>query len=342
MKVVHVSPAVFGPGKRGGGERYVTELVRAQIRSGMDVSLVEIPSPWNASIVDLAHEASSRKATLRETISVLRSSDIVHVHQLNTSAFDITATARLAASFKLVLTDHGGGNLTPGRVLGAKRLSIIDGAAFVSHWSRNDVDPDGRVGDFSVIYGGGDHIVAAGPKIETRFDFGFIGRILPHKGVHIAVEALPDGAKLVVAGEARDSEYLQHLHKLAAGKQVTFLHDLSDSSMGRLYESLRYLVVPSVTEYGTKTYARPELLGLVALEALCLGTSVIGSNVGGLGEFLLNAGQRVVQPGHLDAWREVLKSAYASADDQVTKEAFTWSAVAANCHGLYSNLLSRV
>lgn len=338
MKVVHITPAVFGPGKRGGGERYVSELVRAQKNLGIDVSLIELPTPWSAKAVQVTGETSSPIA-LRTVFSDLRAADIVHVHQLNTSAFDVAAIVRRFSSYKLVLTDHGGGNVTPGRVLGWRRLHAVDGAAFVSHWSRGDVDRNGRVQKFSVVYGGGDHIPSREGVRAREFDFGYVGRLLPHKGAHIAIEALPDNATLVVAGEARDVDYLAHLQRLAAGKQVTFRHDLPDAAMAEVYESLGYLVVPSVTEYGQKTYARPELLGLVALESLCLGTPVIGSDVGGLGEFLQKAGQRVVHPGDIEAWRNSMTSALAQGPIDVRQDPFTWRAVAVNCVDLYSSLL---
>jgi glycosyltransferase involved in cell wall biosynthesis len=338
MKVVHITPAVFGPGKRGGGERYVSELVRAQKELGLDVTLVELPTPWSANNVEVTQETSTRIG-LPSVISVLRAADVVHVHQLNTSAFDVAAVIGRFSSYKLVLTDHGGGNLTPGRVFGSRRLHAVDGAAYVSHWSRGDVDPHGRVRNFSVVYGGGDHIPSEGQRRTREYDFGFVGRLLPHKGAHIAIQALPHNATLVVAGEARDIGYLAYLQRLAIGKKVTFRHDLPDTSMADLYESIGYLVVPSVTEFGEKTYARPELLGLVALESLCLGTPVIGSAVGGLGEFLHDAGQRVVPPGDVEAWRESMTSAFAQEPSAVRHDPFTWRAVAVKCGDLYSSLL---
>jgi len=341
MRVVHVSPAVFGPGKRGGGERYVSELFRAQRQLGTDVSVIEMPSPWAAGIFDEPGDPS-RRLSLGATLSTLRSADIVHVHQLNTSAFDVAAVLRPISGFRLVLTDHGGGNLAPGRLLGNKRLRLVDAAAFVSNWSRNDVDPNGRIGTYSVVYGGGDHVepVDSGTPSPTTYDFGFVGRLLPHKGPHIVIEALPDNASLIIAGEARDPEYLEHLKGLAVGKRVVFRHDVQDEEIGSLYKSLRNLVVPSVTEYEEKKYSRPELLGLVAIESLFHGTPVIGSRVGGLGELLEGIGQTVVEPGSVSAWNAALTTALDHGPAEPPTDSLTWETVAKKCLVLYSTALN--
>lgn len=339
MKVVHVTPAVFGAGKRGGGERYVSELVHAQRALGINVTTIEIPTPWTA-VAYGEGTVSPISIGLTGIFSRLRGADIVHVHQLNTSAFDIASVARLFSSFRLVLTDHGGGNVTPGRALGSTRLKLVDGAAFVSNWSRADVDRAGSVRPYAVVYGGGDHIPSEGVRAKTEFDFGFVGRLLPHKGAHVAIDALPPEASLLVAGEARDVEYLAYLKSLADGKRVTFRHDLPDTEMARTYQSFRYLVVPSVKQFREKTYARPELLGLVALEALCHGTPVIGSDVGGLGEFLKSASQTVVVPGDTSAWGVAMSEAMKVSAAPVQQEPFSWRAVALKCLDLYSAVLA--
>lgn len=340
MKVIHLTPAVFGPGKQGGGERFVSELFRAQKQLGMDVSVIEMPTPWAARIFD-EPSAISRQLSFGRALSTLRSADIVHVHQLNTSAFDVAAALRLFSGFRLVLTDHGGGNLALGRLLGQQRLRTVDAAAFVSRWSQNDVDPKSRIGTYSVIYGGGDHVqpVDNPTLFAPGFDFGFVGRLLPHKGPHIVIEALPSNANLIIAGEARDPDYLRHLKSLAVGKSVVFRHDVQDEEISALYGSLRNLVVPSVTEYGDKKYSRPELLGLVAIESLFHGTPVIGSMVGGLGELLEDTRQTVVEPGNVSEWNAVMTAALNDSPSEPPTERLTWEAVAKKCLVLYKNLL---
>ncbi|MEG8058670.1 glycosyltransferase, partial [Sphingomonas sp. 22L2VL55-3] len=174
----------------------------------------------------------------------------------------------------------------------------------------------------AIIFGGGDHLPSAEPLGE-RYTFGFVGRLLPHKGAHIVISALPADASIIIAGQARD-EYYEHLKNLAHGKNVTFIEDASDVIVASIYRSIRFLLVPSVEQYGAQTYARPELLGLVALEALAAGTPVIGSDVGGLSQVLRTAGQRVLPPGDIQAWAEGLSAALTGEPPTVPSVDFTW------------------
>ncbi len=89
--------------------------------------------------------------------------------------FDYAALLAKLLRKPLVLTDHGGGALTPGRALGRLRLRFINAAGYVSAWSRQDVDPTGIIKQNTVIMGGGDHLPDREP-LERHYDFGFIGR----------------------------------------------------------------------------------------------------------------------------------------------------------------------
>lgn len=330
QKILHLTLSAFAEGRKGGGERYVAELVAAEKAAGLTVRVVEFRGLRDIRLWD---PAGSEPLSFNALLRLLRTSDVVHVHQLNSPGFDLAALSRAAWGKPVVLTDHGGGSLTPGRLLGRLRLPLIDGAAFVSDWSRRDVDPRSVIKTFDIVYGGGDHIVL-GESVGQRADFAFIGRLLPHKGAHVAIEALPDGASLIVAGEARDGAYLEYLRKLAEGKDVSFLTSLADNSLYSLYTSVRALLVPSVSSFRGVEYKRPELLGLVALEALAAGTAVIGSDVGGLGELLRREGQRVVTPGDVREWSQVLTEALEFTPN-VDSERYTWAEVARKSVAIY-------
>lgn len=341
MRVLHITPALFGAGKRGGGERYVSELVRAQRDLGLDVEVAVVPSIFRATTA--RRESSWRRPPLRVLAELVQRAQVVHVHQLNTPGFDYAAVLCRLIKRPLVLTDHGGGLLTPGRALGSTRLRFVNAAAFVSSWSRKDVDPRGAISPWEIVFGGGDHLPSATPSGRhdpERFDFLFVGRLLPHKGAHIALESLPRGSSICIAGEARDPSYLQVLKDLATGKDVTFEHDVADNQLTALYRSARMLVVPSVRTYGSEAYERPELLGLVALEALCAGTRVIASDVGGLGEVMRAAGQTVVPDGDVAAWTEAMSSAMRQANTSSQQPSpMTWERVARQCVSLYERVL---
>lgn len=337
MRVLFVTLDVFGGAKKGGGERYATELARATRARGIAVNVAVVRSMHEFAVLDDL-DAPTRPISLGRFVAMVRACDLVHVHQLNTPGFDYAVLFAKIFRKPLVLTDHGGGALTPGRALGSSRLRLIDAAGFVSAWSRADVDPAGVVERNAVIFGGGDHLPAAQP-LEKRYDFGFVGRLLPHKGPHVALAALPEDASIILAGQPRDSAYFAELQQLAEGKDVTFLADASDAIVASLFKSIRYLLVPSVERYSDQTFVRPELLGLVALEALAAGTPVIGSNVGGLGEVLAAAGQIAVPPGDVALWQDVLARAVKGSAPSLNSSDFTWSAVAGRCEAIYRMLL---
>jgi len=337
MRVLLVTLDVFGGTKKGGGERYVTELARALRKRGLSVEIAVVRSMNNFSkLNDL--DSASEKISFTQLVAMVRASDLVHVHQLNAPGFDYAAALSTLFRKPLILTDHGGGALALGRGLGRTRLHLVSAAGFVSRWSQTDVDPNGIIPRTAIILGGGDHLPSA-PPFPERYDFGFVGRLVPHKGLHIVLEALPAEASLIVAGQPRDADYRRELSRLADGKQVTFAEDASDTFVASLHRSIGFLLVPSVEAYRDATYSRPELLGIVALEALSASTPVIGSDVGGLAEVLRTAGQLILPPGDVEAWRTGLARALAETPPAFQAHDFTWGAVARKCAVLYETAL---
>lgn len=338
MKIVHVTPAVFGPGQRGGGERYVSELVKALIEQGEDVEtlLVQGYRSFSTQAVPYGRVAPSNAAAIFKT---LRSADLVHVHQLNSVGFDLVALLKPAMRYRVVVTDHGGGMLAAGRILGSARFGAIDGGAFVSEWSVRDTGARGKLHHLRILYGGGDHLRVAGP-LDRRWDFVFVGRMLPHKGPHLLLDALPHGKSALLIGEERDPSYYRHLRALAVGKDVSFVSDANDDYVGAALSSAGALVLPSVTRFNNRIFARPELLGLVALEALSRGLPVIGSDVGGLGELLQKAGQQIFRDGDAEGLRALLTGRLVSPAPEIRRR-FTWDHVAIECRALYSEVYSK-
>ena len=339
MRVLQVTPRLFGDGFRGGGERYVSELSDALRAKGHLVGTVEKPRVLRHRV--MVPDKKLSRGGVRAFLQAIMWADVVHVHQLNSPGFDWASVICSVLRKPLVLTDHGGGFRCPGRLFGRHRLRLISAAAYVSHWSSEDIDPKGLIRKSAIIYGGGDHLPAVSKKIAVA-DFGFVGRILPHKGLHTLVAALPSNCSLVVLGEKRDLAYFAEIQLLAKGKQVFFSEVSSDHDVSNLYASVKCLVVPSVEKYKETTYTRPELLGLVALEALAAGTPVVGSRVGGLGELLEMAGQRVVNPGAVDELRDVLSELRDADRVKVVSADYSWATVAEKCIDLYIETISNI
>ncbi len=112
-------------------------------------------------------------------------------------------------------------------------------------------------------------------KHPKTLRIGYIGRLIPLKGVSILLHALKllqnSQVSLTVAGDGPEKESLMQLAK-ELGLPVTFYGVVKDVSS--FYDSIDLLVVPSIREP----------LGLVAQEAALRGCPVIAANVDGLPE----------------------------------------------------------
>jgi glycosyltransferase involved in cell wall biosynthesis len=141
------------------------------------------------------------------------------------------------------------------------------------------------------------------PKVGRRF--GYLGSIVPHKGVALLVEAfrsLPRDAELLVAGSTQsDSAYVARLRKEGLPPNVRFLGEIEPTAIPELLAGLDCLVVPSIWE---------ENAPLVVLEAFAAGVPVIGSRLGGLPELLADGGGTTFAPGSVDALRDAILEAY--------------------------------
>jgi len=338
LSVIHLTPFVFMEGQKGGGERYVQQLCLALQHQGVEITVVEAKNFLEYKVFEGQKIVAKFKSFCR-LAKLAKQHDLIHVHQLNRETFTVAFLLSLVTKKRLILSDHGGSSIHLFRLLAKIRLKGVKAIAAVSPWSLRDVDPRNSVKIRNVLWGGGDHLSTTEPKAFAAADFLFVGRILPHKGVHIAIEALPKGATLVVAGERRDPHYFAYLQELAVGKSVTFMDSPPDGDLLALYKSSRFFLVPSVSRYQNKKYARPELLSIVALESLYAGTPVIGSDVGGLGDLLSATGQVRVSAGDVFAWNSKMVELMESDSPTSSTAALTWRSSAEICIQLYSEAL---
>lgn len=107
--------------------------------------------------------------------------------------------------------------------------------------------------------------------------FGFIGQIIPSKGVSELLQALEslsdDSVTLLIAGEGRTS-YVSDLKARYSDKRVTWLGWTNTEDF---FLKIDFLVIPSLW---------PEPLPRVAYEAYSYGVPVIASNSGGTKEIV--------------------------------------------------------
>jgi glycogen synthase len=124
------------------------------------------------------------------------------------------------------------------------------------------------------------HGVAGGPP-----ELLFVGRLEYEKGVHDAIAALPrirrahPGTTLTIAGDGTQQDWLvDQARKHRVLKATRFVGRLDHAELLAALHRADAAVLPS----------HYEPFGLVALEAAAAGTPLVTSNIGGLGEAVIN------------------------------------------------------
>jgi glycogen(starch) synthase len=113
----------------------------------------------------------------------------------------------------------------------------------------------------------------------------FVGRLEYEKGVHDAIAALPrirrthPGTTLTIAGDGTQRDWLvEQARKHKVLKATNFVGLVDHSSLLRLLHRADAAILPS----------HYEPFGIVALEAAAAGAPLVTSNVGGLGEAVID------------------------------------------------------
>jgi glycosyltransferase involved in cell wall biosynthesis len=161
------------------------------------------------------------------------------------------------------------------------------------------------------------HVIPYGIAIEPGCEkraaarrpvrFGYVGSIAPHKGVHVAVDAMrgiaPSDATLHVWGD------LSALPDYTAGMRnpgVIFEGRFREEEKPRVFASMDVLLVPSI---GLESF------GLAAREAMACGVPVIASAGGALSEmFAPGVCGEFFPPGDAAALRSIIRRVVDSPD----------------------------
>ncbi|MFN0206121.1 MAG: glycosyltransferase [Planctomycetota bacterium] len=214
---------------------------------------------WFAPVIDKF--VKRYESRLREGRDLTRRKrDIVAIYRRDRTIVDSYASADLLISPSRFL-----------RNLLLKEVPELDPARFV--YSENGMKADG-------IY--------AAPKVKDplgRLRFGFVGSLVPYKGVEIAIEGMrrlnDPRAVLLIFGrfEPQNDEYHKKLLQLAgengAVRNVEFKGPFDHSKIAEVFAQIDALIVPS-TWY--------ENAPLTIREAHLTGTPTIVSNLGGMAE----------------------------------------------------------
>ncbi len=156
--------------------------------------------------------------------------------------------------------------------------------------------------------------VNAPPRPRNPWRVLFAGNLLPHKGVGVLLDAwswverwLPAAELLLVADDRGAEEVAARIGQLGL-RRVEHHPAVPQRRLADLYRSARLTVVPSLWD---------EVIGLVWIESLASGTTVVASATGSIPE-LMSRGGVTLEPGDAKALATVIN------DLLVTPEAADW------------------
>ena len=144
----------------------------------------------------------------------------------------------------------------------------------------------------------------AATRAERPFTVGFIGRLVPEKGVDLLLRACAglDGEwRLRIIGGGPRRESLQKLaQELGVADRASFAGQLPSHELPAAYQGMDALALPSLTRGNWK-----EQFGRVLVEAMASGVAVVGSDSGAIPGVVGGAG--IITPeGDVMALREAL------------------------------------
>jgi len=353
--VAHLVPAPFDPeeGIVGGAERYAFELAR-HMAERIPTRLVTFGSEarqmraggLDVRILRGRFVRGQRTNPVSACMwAALSDASVVHCHQQHVLASSLAALAGRLRGTPVFATDLGGGGWDFSAYVSTDRW--FRGHLHISEYSRRVF---GHAGNPRA------RVILGGVDTRTFFPAGrpdphvlFVGRLLPHKGVHDLIDAMPQGLELRIVGRALDGPYLRELRTRAAGKRVTFLHDVSDAQLLEEYRRAACVVLPSVhTTPDGRTTAVPELLGQTLLEAMACGRPVICTAVASMPEVVRDGETGfVVAPGNPAALRRAIQALadgpalawrMGQAGVARARSAFSWHQVVDRCLRAYEEM----
>lgn len=175
---------------------------------------------------------------------------------------------------------------------------------------------------------------------------GFVGRMLPGKGLNVLAEALAklkaEAWQLLVVGDGSEREgFEQRLNAFGLLDRARFTGAINFALVPEYFHQLDVLVIPTET-----TKRIREQFGRVIVEAMASGVPVIGSTCGAIPEVISDAGL-VFPEGDAGALANTLRQVLS---DEGLRERlgaaglarvgqYSWERVAEKTHALYQQVM---
>jgi glycosyltransferase involved in cell wall biosynthesis len=182
---------------------------------------------------------------------------------------------------------------------------------------------------------------------NETFTIGYIGRMLPAKGLLVLVDALAqiknEKWQLVIVGDGPEREATENrVIKHGLQDRCKFVGAIPYDQTPEYFQKLDVLVVPTIT-----TKSIREQFGRVIVEAMACHVPVIGSTCGAIPEVIGDAGiivpendlaQLAAQLRILMSSEELQKNLAKAARERVEKH-YTWERVAEQIYSVYQEVL---
>lgn len=175
---------------------------------------------------------------------------------------------------------------------------------------------------------------------------GFVGRMLPGKGLNVLAAALAKlGAedwRLLIVGEGSErAEFERQLTETGLRDRAEFTGAIDFARVPAYFHRMDVLVIPTET-----TKRIREQFGRVIVEAMASGVPVIGSTCGAIPEVIGDAGL-IFNEGDADALAAALRRMLADEElrgrlslaGQARVEQYSWQRVAEKTYELYRQVL---
>lgn len=252
---------VIGAGPRRTRAHFIATFPQPQPEGGESAARIELSHALRAS------------AAIEEV-----GPDVVHVHT--------TSLPNISPAIPMVVTMH---SAVRGPDATNVRLDAVARRACLVAVSRSQAAAAPRAGWAEVVHNGIDlsRYPVGGQRGETVL---YLGRISPHKGTHIAIDAaIAAGRPLVIAGGGTIPEeraYLDTEIRPRLGQNVDWVGELGHDRKIELLGKATCLLFPACWD---------EPFGLVLIEAMACGTPVAALSVGAVPELVVDGATGILR-----------------------------------------------
>jgi 1,4-alpha-glucan branching enzyme len=377
----------FPPRTVGGLARHVYDLSRAMAEIGVEVHVitchgdgtpeyemidgvhvhrVEAPFYEQDNFIEWAALLNIRMAAMgSRVLGAFGPFDLIHAHDwlVAVCAHLLSEVSALPLVSTIHATEHGRNhgihNELQSRISEIERCLAHESLEVIvcSNYMKAEIRdiygvPEGRI---HVLPNGVDlkelsRGVSLSPQVKpsTGKTVLFVGRLVPEKGVQVLLASAPavlqqhPDTRFLIAGIGPMLGYLtSQAQFLGIEANVEFLGFVSDEERNRLMRDADVAVLPSLYEP----------FGIVALEAMGLGTPTVVARTGGLAEIVEHRVDGwIVEPGDPGALSDALLQVFASAaatrevaerGHRKVTESFSWPAIARGTLAVYELALEK-